>query len=258
MNDQLLAEDLARDAGQLLMRLRSSGPTGKELGRFGDRESNALLLSRLALDRPGDAVLSEESADDAERLTAERVWIIDPVDGTREYSMGDRPDWAVHVALWEQPAGLTAAAVGLPGLGCVLGTGTLPTVSGLLPIRTSGRPRIVISGSRPPAFAEAVADALGGDLRPLGSAGAKVAAVVLGEADAYVHAGGQYQWDSAAPVAVALAHGLHCSRIDGAPLQYNVAETWLPDLVVCRDDLRDAILGAIAAAARCVDQPGRR
>ncbi len=258
MNDQLLAEDLARDAGQLLMRLRSSGPTGKELGRLGDRESNALLLSRLAADRPGDAVLSEESADDAERLTAERVWIIDPVDGTREYSMGDRPDWAVHVALWEQPAGLTAAAVGLPGLGCVLGTGTLPTVSGLLPIRTSGRPRIVISGSRPPAFAEAVADALGGDLRPLGSAGAKVAAVVLGEADAYVHAGGQYQWDSAAPVAVALAHGLHCSRIDGAPLQYNVAETWLPDLVVCRDDLRDAILGAIAAAARCVDQPGRR
>jgi len=247
VNDQLLAEDLARDAGQLLMRLRSSGPTGKELGRFGDRESNALLLSRLALDRPGDAVLSEESADDAERLTAERVWIIDPVDGTREYSMGDRPDWAVHVALWERSAGLIAAAVALPALDCVLGTASLSTGSGLLPARTSARPRIVVSGTRPPAFAQAVADTIGGDLLSLGSAGAKVAAVVLGEADAYVHAGGQYQWDSAAPVGVALAHGLHCSRIDGSPLQYNVAETWLPDVVVCRGDLRDSILGVIAA-----------
>jgi len=247
VNDQLLAEDLARGAGQLLMRLRSSGPTGKELGRFGDRESNALLLSRLALDRPGDAVLSEESADDAERLTAERVWIIDPVDGTREYSMGDRPDWAVHVALWERSAGLIAAAVALPALDCVLGTGSLPTASGLLAARTSDRPRIVVSGTRPPAFAQAVAAAIGGDLLPLGSAGAKVAAVVLGEADAYVHAGGQYQWDSAAPVGVALAHGLHCSRIDGSPLQYNVAETWLPDVVVCRKDLREAILAVIAA-----------
>jgi len=247
VNDQLLAEDLARDAGQLLMRLRSSGPTGKELGRLGDRESNALLLSRLAADRPDDAVLSEESADDAERLTAERVWIIDPVDGTREYSMGDRPDWAVHVALWERSAGLIAAAVALPALDCVLGTGSPSTGSGLLPARTSARPRIVVSGTRAPAFAQAVADAIGGDLLPLGSAGAKVAAVVLGEADAYVHAGGQYQWDSAAPVGVALAHGLHCSRIDGLPLQYNVAETWLPDVVVCRRDLREVILAVIAA-----------
>ena len=245
--DQELAEDLAAEAGRLLVGLRTSGPAGKELGALGDRESNALLLSRLAAQRPGDAVLSEESADDAERLTAERVWIIDPVDGTREYSMGDRPDWAVHVALWERLGGLTAAAVGLPALDCVLGMGPLPTASGLLAARTADRPRIVVSGTRPPAFAQAVADAIGGDLLPLGSAGAKVAAVVLGEADAYVHAGGQYQWDSAAPVGVALAHGLHCSRIDGSPLQYNVAETWLPDVVVCRGDLRDSILGVIAA-----------
>jgi 3'(2'), 5'-bisphosphate nucleotidase len=245
--DQELAEDLAAEAGRLLVGLRTSGPVGKELGALGDRESNALLLSRLAAQRPGDAVLSEESADDAERLTAERVWIIDPVDGTREYSMGDRPDWAVHVALWERLGGLTAAAVGLPALDCVLGMGPLPTASGLLAARTADRPRIVVSGTRPPAFAQAVADAIGGDLLPLGSAGAKVAAVVLGEADAYVHAGGQYQWDSAAPVGVALAHGLHCSRIDGSPLQYNVAETWLPDVVVCRGDLRDSILGVIAA-----------
>ena len=245
--DQVLAEDLAAEAGRLLVGLRTSGPAGKELGALGDRESNALLLSRLAAQRPGDAVLSEESADDPARLSAKRVWIIDPVDGTREYGTGGRLDWAVHVALWERLGGLTAAAVGLPALDCVLGMGPLPTASGLLAARTSDRPRIVVSGTRPPAFAQAVADAIGGDLLSLGSAGAKVAAVVLGEADAYVHAGGQYQWDSAAPVGVALAHGLHCSRIDGSPLQYNVAETWLPDVVVCRGDLRDSILGVIAA-----------
>lgn len=245
--DQELAEDLAVEAGRLLVGLRTSGPAGKELGALGDRESNALLLSRLAAQRPGDAVLSEESADDPARLSAKRVWIIDPVDGTREYGTGGRLDWAVHVALWERLGGLTAAAVGLPALDCVLGMGPLPTASGLLAARTADRPRIVVSGTRPPAFAQAVADAIGGDLLPLGSAGAKVAAVVLGEADAYVHAGGQYQWDSAAPVGVALAHGLHCSRIDGSPLQYNVAETWLPDVVVCRGDLRDSILGVIAA-----------
>jgi len=173
--------------------------------------------------------------------------IIDPVDGTREYGTGGRLDWAVHVALWERLGGLTASAVGLPALDCVLGMGPLPTTSGLLAARTSDRPRIVVSGTRPPEFAQAVAAAIGGDLLPLGSAGAKVAAVVLGEADAYVHAGGQYQWDSAAPVGVALAHGLHCSRIDGSPLQYNVAETWLPDVVVCRKDLREDILAVIAA-----------
>ncbi|MEO9223188.1 MAG: 3'(2'),5'-bisphosphate nucleotidase CysQ [Mycobacteriaceae bacterium] len=244
--DQELAEDLAREAGQLLIGLQSSGPTGRELGKLGDRESNALLMSRLAAQRPDDAVLSEESADDPARLSAERVWIIDPVDGTREYGMGGRPDWAVHVALWER-SGISAAAVALPALDCVLGTGSLASTFGLLPKRSSERPRILVSGSRPPAFAQAVADVLGGDLVPLGSAGAKSAAVILGEADAYVHAGGQYQWDSAAPVGVAQAHGLHCSRIDGSPLQYNAAETWLPDVVLCRNDLRDAVLEAIAA-----------
>ena len=244
--DQELAEDLAREAGQLLIGLQSSGPTGKELGRLGDLESNALLMSRLAGQRPEDAVLSEESADDPARVSAERVWIIDPVDGTREYGMGGRGDWAVHVALWER-SGISAAAVALPALDCVLGTGPLPAVAGLLPERSSERPRILVSGSRPPTFAQAVADAIGGDLVPLGSAGAKSAAVILGEADAYVHAGGQYQWDSAAAVGVAQAHGLHCSRIDGSKLYYNAAETWLPDIVVCRKDLRDTILGAIAA-----------
>ncbi|UVE96310.1 3'(2'),5'-bisphosphate nucleotidase CysQ [Dietzia sp. B32] len=261
--DQQLAVDLATEAGRLLVDLRSSGPTGRQLGDIGDRRANTLLLDRLAAARPGDAVLSEESADDLARVDADRVWIIDPVDGTREYGLGDRPDWAVHVALWERhgdPAlsRLTAAAVGLPALGVVSGVDDDEVYAapvgnggvdggGLLPPRTGSRPRIVLSASRPPRFADAVAEAVGGDLVPLGSAGAKTAAVVRGEADAYIHAGGQYQWDSAAPAGVALARGFVAVRVDGSPLEYNVADTYLPDLVVCRADLADAILGAIRA-----------
>ncbi|WP_163375534.1 MULTISPECIES: 3'(2'),5'-bisphosphate nucleotidase CysQ [Dietzia] len=260
--DQQLAVDLAIEAGRLLVDLRSSGPTGRELGDIGDRRANTLLLERLAAARPDDAVLSEESADDLARVDADRVWIIDPVDGTREYGLGDRPDWAVHVALWERAgdpalARLTAAAVGLPALGVVSGVDDDEVYAapvgnggvdggGLLPPRTGSRPRIVLSASRPPRFADAVAEAVGGDLVPLGSAGAKTAAVVRGEADAYIHAGGQYQWDSAAPAGVALARGFVAVRIDGTPLEYNVSDTYLPDLVVCRADLADAILGAIA------------
>ena len=260
--DQQLAVDLAIEAGRLLVDLRSSRPTGRELGDIGDRRANTLLLERLAAARPDDAVLSEESADDLARVDADRVWIIDPVDGTREYGLGDRPDWAVHVALWERAGDpalsrLTAAAVGLPALGVVSGVDDDEVYAapvgnggvdggGLLPPRTGSRPRIVLSASRPPRFADAVAEAVGGDLVPLGSAGAKTAAVVRGEADAYIHAGGQYQWDSAAPAGVALARGFVAVRIDGTPLEYNVSDTYLPDLVVCRADLADAILGAIA------------
>lgn len=260
--DQQLAVDLAIEAGRLLVDLRSSGPTGRELGDIGDRRANTLLLERLAAARPDDAVLSEESADDLARVDADRVWIIDPVDGTREYGLGDRPDWAVHVALWERAGDpalsrLTAAAVGLPALGVVSGVDDDEVYAapvgnggvdggGLLPPRTGSRPRIVLSASRPPRFADAVAEAVGGDLVPLGSAGAKTAAVVRGEADAYIHAGGQYQWDSAAPAGVALARGFVATRVDGSPLEYNVSDTYLPDLVVCRADLADAILGAIA------------
>lgn len=262
--DQQLAVDLAVEAGRLLVDLRTSGPTGRQLGDLGDRRANTLLLDRLAAERPGDAVLSEESKDDPVRVDADRVWIIDPVDGTREYGLGDRPDWAVHVALWERagdPARsrLTAAAVSLPALGVVSGVDDDEVYAapvgnggvdggGLLPPRTDSRPRIVLSASRPPAFADAVAESVGGELVPLGSAGAKTAAVVLGEADAYIHAGGQYQWDSAAPAGVALARGFVALRVNGDPLEYNVADTYLPDLVVCRADLADAILGAIASA----------
>lgn len=263
LTDQQLAVDLAADAGRLLVELRTSGPTGRELGDLGDRNANTLLLERLAAERPDDAVLSEESKDDLARVDADRVWIIDPVDGTREYGLGGRPDWAVHVALWERGgdparARLTASAVALPALGVVLGVDDDEVYAapvgnggvdggGLLPPRSDDRPRIVLSASRPPAFADAVAEAVGGDLVPLGSAGAKTAAVVRGEADAYIHAGGQYQWDSAAPAGVALARGFVALRVNGDPLEYNVADTYLPDIIVCRADLADPILAAIAA-----------
>lgn len=256
LTDIELAGELATAAGELLMRIRTEGLTGKELGKAGDERSNALLLECLAAERPDDRVLSEESSDDKRRLTADRVWIVDPLDGTREYGMDGRADWAVHVALWERgaaasgpdPSGsLTAGAVALPALGITYVSDAEPVVpqQGIAPLR-GGTPRVVVSGSRPPAFAQAVADALGGEVTPVGSAGAKTMAVLRGEADAYVHAGGQYEWDSAAPVAVAQAKGLWCSRIDGSPLVYNQDDVYLPDLVVCRPELAETVLAAIA------------
>jgi 3'(2'), 5'-bisphosphate nucleotidase len=237
---------LARRAGQLLVELRSAafaaGLTGKEAGKEGDLRSNDLLLEALASSRPDDAVLSEESADDLARLDAERVWIIDPLDGTREYGMEGRTDWAVHVALWERDAGITAAAVGLPALGEVLSTDDVVAPAG----EPTGPARTVVSDSRPPAWLGALGEAIALDVRPMGSAGAKAMAVVRGEADAYVHAGGQYEWDSAAPVGVVLAAGLHASRLDGSPLLYNLSPPYLPDLVICRRELADPLLAALA------------
>jgi 3'(2'), 5'-bisphosphate nucleotidase len=243
MDDHAFAAALARDAGVLLQEVRTGGLSGRALGDEGDRRSQQLLSTRLRKERPDDAVLSEEAADDAARLTADRVWIIDPLDGTREFSEEGRTDWAVHVGLWERGA-LAAGAVALPALDLVLATPSVPP----LPAPDGTRPRVVVSRSRPPDFAAAVAAALDGDLVEMGSAGAKTLAVVRGEADAYVHAGGQYEWDSAAPVAVALAAGLHASRIDGSPLVYNQPDVYLPDLIVCRPALADQILKAIASA----------
>jgi 3'(2'), 5'-bisphosphate nucleotidase len=191
--------------------------------------------------RPADAVLSEEAVDDRRRLSAQRVWIVDPLDGTREYGEPGRPDWAVHVALWAAGA-LTAAAVALPALGQVLVTEPAPRVPG----RPGDRLRIAVSRTRPPAQAGAAATALDAELVPLGSAGYKVSAVVLGDVDAYVHAGGMYQWDSAAPVAVAQAAGLWASRLDGSALRYNQPDPSLPDLLVCRPELAETILTAVA------------
>ncbi|GAB19964.1 3'-phosphoadenosine-5'-phosphatase [Gordonia effusa NBRC 100432] len=255
--DRRLAVDLATRAGELLVEVRASSRlSGKELGDVGDRRADDFLQEELAAARPNDSVLSEESADDRSRLDAARVWIVDPVDGTREYGTlegpnGARTDWAVHVALWGADSGLLVGAVALPALGVTYSDNdevVAPTV-GLAPPRSDERPRVVVSGSRPPAFAQAVADALGGDVLSMGSAGAKAIAVVRGEADAYVHAGGQYEWDSAAPVAVAQAKGLWCSRIDGSPLVYNQSDTYLPDLIVCRPELAETIIETIRAAS---------
>jgi 3'(2'), 5'-bisphosphate nucleotidase len=233
-----LAARLATDAGRLLLEVRGelAEATAAERKAAGDKRSHDFLMEALAKDRPDDAVLSEEGVDNPVRLSAERVWIVDPLDGTREFSELDRDDWAVHVALW-QSGELVAGAVALPAQRITLAT---PTVSA--PPPAPAAPRIVVSRTRPPAVALAVREALGGTLVEMGSAGAKVASVVQGLSDVYVHAGGQYEWDSAAPVAVARAAGLHTSRIDGSPLIYNRPDPQLPDLVVCRPELADAVL----------------
>jgi 3'(2'), 5'-bisphosphate nucleotidase len=243
LTDARLAGELAQQAGQLLLTLRATpGLSGRELGKRGDAESNALLLRALQETRPDDAVLSEESVDSPARLSAARVWIIDPLDGTREYGLPGRDDWAVHVALWERGQGITAAAVAQPALDVVYVSDSVQASDGDRP-----RPRFLVSDSRPPEFAGPVAAALGAELAPMGSAGAKAMAVVRGDADAYLHAGGQWEWDSAAPVGVALAAGLHASRVDGSELEYNRAHPYLPDLVICRPELAQPLLREIAA-----------
>ena len=242
-NDHELAALLATEAGKLLCEIRSELAEASESERkaAGDKRSHDFLMAALAAERPDDAVLSEEGADDPVRLRAERVWIVDPLDGTREFAERDRDDWAVHVALW-QSGDLVAGAVSLPAQGITLATPTVPP-----PPAAPATPRIVVSRTRPPAIASEVADRLGGTLVEMGSAGAKVAAVVRGQAEVYVHAGGQYEWDSAAPVAVARAVGLHTSRIDGSALVYNQPDPLLPDLLVCRTELADAVLAVLAS-----------
>jgi 3'(2'), 5'-bisphosphate nucleotidase len=237
-NDHEVAARLATEAGQLLLAVREelADATAAERKAAGDKRSHAYLMEALARERPDDAVLSEEGVDDPARLSAQRVWIVDPLDGTREFSELGREDWAVHVALWQAGA-LVAGAVALPAQGV-----TLATPDPAPPPAHSGQPRIVVSRTRPPAVALQVRDQLNGTLVEMGSAGAKVAAVIQGLADIYVHAGGQYEWDSAAPVVVARAAGLHASRIDGSPLEYNRADPLLPDLVVCRPEYADAVL----------------
>jgi 3'(2'), 5'-bisphosphate nucleotidase len=237
-NDHEVAARLATEAGQLLLAVREelADATADDRKAAGDKRSHDYLMEALARERPDDAVLSEEGVDDPVRLSAQRVWIVDPLDGTREFSELGREDWAVHVALWQAGA-LIAGAVALPAQGV-----TLATPDPTPPPAHSGEPRIVVSRTRPPAVALQVRDQLNGTLVEMGSAGAKVAAVIQGLADIYVHAGGQYEWDSAAPVAVARAAGLHTSRIDGSPLDYNRANPLLPDLVVCRPEYADAVL----------------
>ncbi|QCH23567.1 3'(2'),5'-bisphosphate nucleotidase CysQ [Mycobacteroides salmoniphilum] len=256
LSDAALAAELAHEAGQLLLQVRAElgFDDAKALGAAGDKRANTLLLERLAVERPTDAVLSEEAVDDKVRLGAQRVWIIDPLDGTREFGIQGRDDWAVHVALWQaDPEGqhsggaITDAAVALPGLGTVFRTDeTRVTPSA----RAESDPiRVVVSASRPPKLLTEMAERHNIELIPMGSAGAKAMAVVRGEADAYLHGGGQWEWDSAAPAGVVLAAGLHASRLDGSPLRYNQPHPYLPDLIMCRSDLARLLLDAVAELA---------
>jgi 3'(2'), 5'-bisphosphate nucleotidase len=253
--DHLLARDLATEAGEALLALRArlvgEGVAADQLKARGDRQSHLLMMGRLA-DRmaAGDAVLSEEGADDDARLEADRVWIVDPLDGTREFGEPPRSDWAVHVGLVHAGRPI-AGAVALPALGVTLSTAQPPPP----PPSMAGSPRIIVSRSRPPAAATFLVEALGATLVEMGSAGAKAMAVVRGEADVYAHSGGQYEWDSCAPVAVALAAGLHASRLDGSPLRYNRRQPYLPDLLICRPELTDSVLAALAGFAPAEADP---
>lgn len=238
MTDADLAAELAHTAGKLLLDIRASGLIpGAALGVAGDQTVNQFLLHGLRAARPDDGLLSEETKCDGKRLSKRRVWIIDPVDGTKEYAEG-RADWAVHVGLAVDGVA-TVGAVALPAMGRVLRSDQPPALAPPGPIR------MVVSRTRPAAETDRVAEALGATLLPMGSAGAKAMAIVTGEADVYLHSGGQSEWDSCAPVAVAAACGLHCSRIDGSPLRYNRADVSLPDLLICRPELADRVLALI-------------
>jgi 3'(2'), 5'-bisphosphate nucleotidase len=242
--DAELATRVAREAGQLLVGLReqlwSDGAHYWEVMDEGDAVSHRFIADELRRWRPDDAVLDEEGREDPRRFVSDRVWIVDPLDGTREFGEPGRHDWAVHVALWDRDH-FAAGAVSLPAVDLVLATDPPPT----LPDRVRPRPRIITSRNRTPYAAVLVANALGCDAVRLGSAGAKAMAVVLGEADVYVHDGGMYQWDSAAPAAVALAAGLHVSRVDGSPIVYNLRDPWLPDVLICRQELAADVLRAL-------------
>jgi 3'(2'), 5'-bisphosphate nucleotidase len=242
-DDAELAARLADAAGKILLQVRESGLIGgKALGKAGDVTANQFLVSALLEQRAEDGLLSEESKDTPERLAKSRVWIIDPVDGTREYGE-ERTDWAVHIAMTVDGVP-TIGAVALPGLDLVLRSdqpAALPEAGSPL--------RMVVSRTRPAAEAVAVAEAIGAELVPMGSAGAKAMAVIRGEADIYLHSGGQYEWDSCAPVAVAQAYGLHCSRIDGSPLIYNQEDVYMPDLLICRKEHAELVLQKVKEAA---------
>lgn len=247
MKDIELARHIAGYAGRLLLQVQESSLfEGQALGRVGDRVSNAFIMEALRCHRPDDAILSEEEKDDADRLRHLRVWIVDPLDGTREFGER-RTDWAVHVAL-SVDGHAALGAVALPGLALVLDSGSVSA-----PAPREGRLRMVVSRTRPAAEAVAVARGLDAELIPMGSAGAKAMAILRNEADIYLHSGGQYEWDSCAPAAVARAAGLHVSRLDGSELRYNQRDTLLPDLLVCRQECAEAVrqvLRGLAAEPR--------
>ena len=238
------AAKLAESAGRALLELRADPPSLRDLGAAGDRMAHQLLVAEINRLYPDDDVRSEEGLEHV--AGTGRLWIIDPLDGTREFREPGRNDWAVHVAMAVGGVAVVGA-VALPALDLVLGTGEPPV---LPPLRTGEPPRVVVSRSRPPDVAYDVTESISGVMVPMGSAGAKIAAVILGAAEVYVHAGGQYEWDSCAPVAVAVASGLHASRLDGEPLRYGDPDAWLPDLVVCRKEYAEAVLAVTTQQRR--------
>ncbi|MGA7052972.1 MAG: inositol monophosphatase family protein [Mycobacterium sp.] len=254
VTDAALAADLAADAGELLLKVREEIGFGRPwaLGDAGDSLANELLLRRLRAERPGDAVLSEEAHDDLVRLKSDRVWIIDPLDGTREFSTPGRDDWAVHIALWQRPTGdasdntreITDAAVSLPARGNTVYRSDTVTADAAR-VGVPDTIRIAVSATRPPTVLHRMRQTLAIQPVGIGSAGAKAMAVIDGHVDAYVHAGGQWEWDSAAPAGVLMAAGMHASRLDGSALRYNQLDPYLPDFVMCRADLAQMLLGAI-------------
>ena len=273
LDDDALAASLAERAGRLLLDLRARGGDPGALRKAGDLQSHEFLMGELAKARPDDAVLSEEGIDDKARLTAGRVWIVDPLDGTREFGEPGRNDWAVHVALWARnapappgqwpahpaaPAGsgqLIAGAVALPAQNRVLATAATPPAGDShlsTGDETRRQLRMVVSRSRASKLVKAVAALIDAELVPCGSAGAKVATVITGENDVYLHSGGFYEWDTAAPVAVAAQRGFHVSRIDGAPVTYNREDPMLPDILVCRPAIAAELLNAIREATHAI------
>jgi 3'(2'), 5'-bisphosphate nucleotidase len=241
--DAIAAHEMATGAGGVLLSVRETGGDPRALKASGDSASQEYISEQLANRYPFDAVLSEEADDESDRLLNRRVWIIDPLDGTREFSEPPRVDWAVHVALVEEGE-LVVGAVALPGEGLTFSTNEQLPGLGPLP----SRPRILVSRTRPTEHAVMLAKSLGGELVPMGSAGAKALAVVRGNADVYVHSGGQWEWDSAAPVAIALAAGLHVSRLDGSAVRYNQPNPWLPDILICRSELARSVIQLCGAA----------
>jgi 3'(2'), 5'-bisphosphate nucleotidase len=250
LTDAALAAAVSEEAGKLLLRVREEVGFYDyyELGDAGDQRANTLILDRLHDERPDDAVLSEEAVDDLSRVNADRVWIVDPVDGTREFSSPGRTDWAVHIALWQRDGGptggITDAAVALPARGEVYRTDTVTPP----PPRTEGPILITASANRPPPVLWWLRDRLDIRLVRIGSAGAKAMALVRGDVDAYIHDGGQWEWDSAAPAGVVSAAGLHASRLDGSPLIYNRRDPYLPDFLMCRMEVLDALQEGIRDA----------
>lgn len=259
MTDAALAADLAADAGELLLKVREEIGFGYpwELGDAGDNLANALILRRLHAERPNDAVLSEEAYDDLSRLQHDRVWIIDPLDGTREFSTPGRDDWAVHIALWQRPTGdpaesrreITDAAVSLPARGNIVYRSDTVT-AGAARTGVNDTIRIAVSATRPPSVLYRMRQTLPIQPVAIGSAGAKAMAIIDGHVDAYVHAGGQWEWDSAAPAGVVMAAGMHASRLDGSPMRYNQPDPYLPDFVMCRAELAPILLEAIQQQGR--------